>query len=662
MLTPFCGRRLAAGALALCMALPSLAAVQSFQGRFGADDGLAIFRFDLASDGQLSATSFSHSGGVNAAGAVVPPGGFAPVLSLFGPDGYLAGGNNGSSNACPGAGSFCWDASFSTGLLAGSYLLVLSQDGNLPDPGQPVTLAGMAGSFSQSGQPAYTSPFLTGIVDPAVRFVRVDGAQRSGHWALDIDVAAAVSQVPEPVGWLLWAAGLAGLAGLARIRRRSGSALLAALAALAAGPALALDAPLAADTYTSAALPANNFGALPTLNTGGGATSLLRFDLGTLPAGTTAARLVKATLVLYVNRVGSPGAIDLHPVNGNWAEAGVTAASQPPAGGLSLYGIPVATAGQFLAVDVTAQVRSWITNPATNFGWAIAAASAAPGTVVFFDSKENTATAHVARLDLTLADQGPKGDPGAPGLPGATGAKGDKGDTGATGATGAQGPQGIQGPQGPQGVQGPPGPASGIVATVDMQFSQDDRSGWTRIEALGDDQCHLNLPLGFTYNGFGASTSVVSLSSNGVLFFGPTCSSGFTNQPLPWAGTNLAALFFFWDDLDDFGPTEFAEYASFGTAPGRVFNLYFRARLHNTTVCGTSAVNVMLSVHETSGLVKASYSGMGGCAPLRGSTATLGLQTANIAGVGRKAFMVGHNAPVLDDNASRQTMSFHPPN
>ena len=80
------------------------------------------------------------------------------------------------------------------------------------------------------------------------------------------------------------------------LRMRACSA--AVLAMLAAGSAQALDAPLAADTHASTALPANNFGALPTVNVGGGATGLLRFDLGTLPAGTTAAKLVKATLLL----------------------------------------------------------------------------------------------------------------------------------------------------------------------------------------------------------------------------------------------------------------------------------------------------------------------------------------------------------------------------
>jgi len=234
---------------------------------------------------------------------------------------------------------------------------------------------------------------------------------------------------------------------------------LGAAALLLAGatvPAWALDAPLAADTTVNASLPANNFGALPTINVGGGAAGLLRFDLGMLPAGTSAAKLAKATLVLYVNRVGSPGAIDLRTLYGPWTEGSVTASSLPPHG-LIYLSQPVPAAGNYMSVDVTLQVKNWISNPASNFGLLIAPAAAAPGTVAFFDSKENTATGHVARLDLTLADQGPKGDTGAPGPMGLTGPKGDPGPQGLQGLAGTQG---IQGPQGVQGVQGP----TGVVA------------------------------------------------------------------------------------------------------------------------------------------------------------------------------------------------------
>ena len=314
------------------------------------------------------------------------------------------------------------------------------------------------------------------------------------------------------------------------------------------------------------------------------------------------------------------------------------------------------------------------------------------GTVAFFDSKENTATGHVARLDITLADQGPAGPGGAKGDTGATGLRGDAGPVGATGATGAKGapgptgatgamgasgaagppglagaigPQGFGGATGPQGAQGvvgpqgPAGPASGIIASVDMQFSQDDRVGWTHIEVLGDDTCFLNIPLGFTYTGFGANTAVVSVSSNGVLFLGNGCSPNYFNTPLPSGITNDAALFFFWDDMLDTGAGEFMEYATLGAPGGRVFNLYFRNRLLSNA-CGANGVNAMISVHEGARLLKVTYSGMSGCAGLRGASATLGMQTTG--GVSAKAFTVGHNSPVLDDNASRQSMSFHPPN
>jgi hypothetical protein len=274
-------------------------------------------------------------------------------------------------------------------------------------------------------------------------------------------------------------------------RRLLASAAVAS-AGLAAWPAHALDAPLAADSHLNVALPTTNFGGLPTLNVGGGATALLRFDLGTLPAGTTAAKLVRANLLLFVNRIGAAGQLEAQPVRSAWAEATVTAASPPVLGGLgSGVSFAVGAAGQFVSVDITPLVKDWISNPANNFGIALVPAVAATGTVAFFDSKENTATAHVARLDLTLADQGPqglpgsKGDKGDPGQAGAQGLKGDKGDTGAvgaagakgdtgaagakgdtgaagaagakgdTGATGAQGARGFTGAQGPQGVPGP---------------------------------------------------------------------------------------------------------------------------------------------------------------------------------------------------------------
>ena len=83
---------------------------------------------------------------------------------------------------------------------------------------------------------------------------------------------------------------------------------------------------------------------------GGGASALLRFDLGTLPAGTSAAKLVKANLVLFVNRVGTPGAIELQTVNSPWSEATVTATSAPVTSG--------AGSGPNLAVNAALEFKN----------------------------------------------------------------------------------------------------------------------------------------------------------------------------------------------------------------------------------------------------------------------------------------------------------------
>jgi len=204
------------------------------------------------------------------------------------------------------------------------------------------------------------------------------------------------------------------------------------------------------------------------------------------------------------------------------------------------------------------------------------------------------------------------------------------------------------GPQGPAGDSG-----SAISASIDMNFSIDDRSGWTHVENVSDDACFNNIPLGFTFNGFGASVSSVSLSSNGNLFFGQNCSTAFTNRALPATISTDPFLSFFWDDMFDFGSGEFFEHSTLGSPGGRVFNLFFRSRLLNS-LCGTDPVQVMLGIHEGSNLVSVNYIGMSGCVNIRGGSATFGIQTAN----GGEAVLVGFNSPVLDDNALRQSMTF----
>ena len=213
----------------------------------------------------------------------------------------------------------------------------------------------------------------------------------------------------------------------------------AGLLPLSAG---AVTAPALADAHTNSALPANNFGNLPTLNVGGTYSSLMQFDFASLPAGTTSGSVAKATLFLWVNKIGSAGAIDIRTVTGAWSETTVTQATQPTVGGVA-YTVPVSSAGNYIAVDVTTDVKNWIDAPASALGFALGASTSAPATSVFLDSKENTATGHAAYLDITLVGQpGPQGPQGEPGLLGPTG---PQGLVGATGLTGPQGAQGIPG-------------------------------------------------------------------------------------------------------------------------------------------------------------------------------------------------------------------------
>ncbi len=70
----------------------------------------------------------------------------------------------------------------------------------------------------------------------------------------------------------------------------------------ATGAAHATDATVAADTFVTSAHTLTNYGGLSNLYVGNGATAMVRFDLSSLPAGTTASQIARATLKVYVNR------------------------------------------------------------------------------------------------------------------------------------------------------------------------------------------------------------------------------------------------------------------------------------------------------------------------------------------------------------------------
>src|ERR1700748_2306960 len=152
------------------------------------------------------------------------------------------------------------------------------------------------------------------------------------------------------------------------VRRRLLVGLGFAALSAAALPTFAVEATLVADAHVNSARPAVNSGGISNLNVGGGYTALLQFDLSTLPSGTTAAQVSRATLRLYCNCAGTTGLGSVQPgrgVVGAWGEYRVTFATLPALGSAAQV-VPVGQAGTYIAVDVTAMVQGWITAPATN--------------------------------------------------------------------------------------------------------------------------------------------------------------------------------------------------------------------------------------------------------------------------------------------------------
>src|SRR5215831_10731259 len=93
---------------------------------------------------------------------------------------------------------------------------------------------------------------------------------------------------------------------------RRGAALMLALAStiLVCASASATTAVPSGDTYLSSSAPSNNFGSTTTLNVGGGGTALVQFDLSSLPPGLISTNVVKATMRVWVNRIGVAGGVD----------------------------------------------------------------------------------------------------------------------------------------------------------------------------------------------------------------------------------------------------------------------------------------------------------------------------------------------------------------
>jgi len=240
--------------------------------------------------------------------------------------------------------------------------------------------------------------------------------------------------------------------------------LLCGLAMLPA-VAMAQTVPLTQDSYIDSGNPTINYGNVATIKVGAGSDGLVQFDPSQLPSGTTAANIAKATLTLFVNQLGTAGGIDISEATSPWAELTVTYNTLPSLGAPFQSNVPVSVANEYVSTDVTSAVQGWVSTPASNFGFLLAPAVAAPSTSVAFDSKESTTTSHPATLTIWLYDTC------APSTTCPQGPAGPAGPAGATGPKGPAGPQGAMGVPGPVGPAGPPGSFGTGTAAVGIPYS-----------------------------------------------------------------------------------------------------------------------------------------------------------------------------------------------
>lgn len=212
----------------------------------------------------------------------------------------------------------------------------------------------------------------------------------------------------------------------------------------------AIDGILSQDSYVSSRTPARNFGSSTEILVNSTDTGLFGFSLSTFP--NTSSQVQRATIILFLSRVVTPGTLVASPITSSWNETTVTHNNAPAIGNV-VATVATSAADNFLAFDVTTLVQEWINGTVSNFGIAIRSPG---GASVVIDSKENTETSHQVILEIALASSGSQGPPGP------AGPQGPQGLTGPVGPQGPAGPQGLTGPSGPKGAQGAPG-STGLV-------------------------------------------------------------------------------------------------------------------------------------------------------------------------------------------------------
>ena len=155
------------------------AASFSFTGSFQNDNDVQLFNFSVGATSLVTLLTLSYAGGTNAAGTVIPRGGFDPILALFDASGTQINQNDdGGSNvpADPVTGSH-FDTFLQSTLDPGNYIVSVMQYNNF-------ATGALANGFTESG--AGNETFTSGFGCSNGKFCDVNADNRTNQWAFDI--------------------------------------------------------------------------------------------------------------------------------------------------------------------------------------------------------------------------------------------------------------------------------------------------------------------------------------------------------------------------------------------------------------------------------------------------------------------------------------------
>src|SRR5262249_4395797 len=171
---------------------------------------------------------------------------------------------------------------------------------------------------------------------------------------------------------------------------------------------------LVADAHTSATSVNGNFGTNPALSVSANNTAYVKFEIAhTVPAGTKADDVARATAKFYVSKVATAGKLDVYPILADWDEKTITANNAPQVGPLALTTQQISkdAQGNYFLIDITDLVKQWLGDGAgqsaiPNYGLPLAPHPVDANTPqlaeITFDSKENPQTSHDGSLAVLL--------------------------------------------------------------------------------------------------------------------------------------------------------------------------------------------------------------------------------------------------------------------